>query len=260
MTSDSRWPGLAEAFEVLRGQRQWAVVTAKHADVLPLFCRKSFDVTISDPPYTEHVHRRLRSASTDAGIICKGVECGFDSLGSVSEVDVPRLVRLTKRWVLCFSAIESLGEYQAACPKSWIRSGIYHKQRAVPQFSGDRPGNACEGLAIFHDDGRKRWNGGGTHAFWTAMPEDRASTGHPTAKPVALMLQLVEAFSEPGEVILDHYAGSGTTGIAAIRTGRRVVLVECNPAHAETARQRCEAEASQTSMQAARAGQMALFG
>jgi site-specific DNA-methyltransferase (adenine-specific) len=49
-------------------------------------------------------------------------------------------------------------------------------------------------------------------------------------KPLALMDVLVRLFSEPGELILDPFAGSGTTGVAALRLGRRFVGWEMNPA------------------------------
>ena len=61
---------------------------------------------------------------------------------------------------------------------------------------------------------------------------------HETQKPVALMRELVRDFSDPGEVICDPHAGSGTTGVAALLEGRRVILVERNPEHAATCRRR----------------------
>ena len=63
-------------------------------------------------------------------------------------------------------------------------------------------------------------------------------TGHQTQKPLALMEILVRLFSERGELILDPFAGSGTTGVAAIRLGRRFVGWEMNSAYAEMARRR----------------------
>jgi hypothetical protein len=53
------------------------------------------------------------------------------------------------------------------------------------------------------------------------------------------MRELVRLFSDPNEVIFDPHAGSGTTGVAALEEGRRVILVERDPEHAATARRRC---------------------
>jgi site-specific DNA-methyltransferase (adenine-specific) len=63
-------------------------------------------------------------------------------------------------------------------------------------------------------------------------------TGHQTQKPLALMELLVRLFSEKGELILDPFAGSGTTGVAAIRQGRRFLGWELNGEYVAIARKR----------------------
>lgn len=63
---------------------------------------------------------------------------------------------------------------------------------------------------------------------------------HPTVKSVALMRWLVRLVASRNAVILDPFGGSGTTGVAALAEGCRVILVERDPRFAEIARQRCE--------------------
>ena len=58
---------------------------------------------------------------------------------------------------------------------------------------------------------------------------------HPTVKPVALLSYLCRLITPPGGLILDCYAGSGSTGLAAIREGFRCVLVERNPEYFDIA-------------------------
>lgn len=58
---------------------------------------------------------------------------------------------------------------------------------------------------------------------------------HPTRKPVALMRQLVESSTLPGETVLDPCAGTGATGVAAVLAGRSAVLIELDPGFAERA-------------------------
>ncbi|MCP4967401.1 MAG: site-specific DNA-methyltransferase [bacterium] len=58
---------------------------------------------------------------------------------------------------------------------------------------------------------------------------------HPTQKPVLLMESLVSDFTDPGELICDPFAGSGTTGVACIRLGRRFIGWEKDPEFFETA-------------------------
>jgi DNA modification methylase len=66
---------------------------------------------------------------------------------------------------------------------------------------------------------------------------------HPNEKPISLMVRLVEVLG--GETILDPYMGSGTTGIACIRTGRRFIGIEKDPTHYATALERIKNELAQ---------------
>ena len=54
---------------------------------------------------------------------------------------------------------------------------------------------------------------------------------HPTEKPVGMLRQLIETSTVPGEVVLDMFGGSGSTGEAAIQTGRNFILIEKDPAY-----------------------------
>jgi adenine-specific DNA-methyltransferase len=65
---------------------------------------------------------------------------------------------------------------------------------------------------------------------------------HPTEKPVQTLRLLVEAFSRPQDIVLDPFAGSGSTALAARELGRRYVAVELDAKHAHTARERLKAE------------------
>jgi DNA modification methylase len=59
--------------------------------------------------------------------------------------------------------------------------------------------------------------------FQYSQPQDRV---HPTQKPVELLKELVEISSREGEVVLDPFAGSGSTGVAALQAGRKTILCE----------------------------------
>jgi DNA modification methylase len=63
---------------------------------------------------------------------------------------------------------------------------------------------------------------------------------HPTQKPVALYEYLIKTYTNPGDTVLDFCAGSGTTGVAAIRTGRNAILIEKEPAYFETIQRRIQ--------------------
>jgi len=67
---------------------------------------------------------------------------------------------------------------------------------------------------------------------------------HPTQKPVALLEDLIQTFSRPGDLVVDFTAGSFSTGVAALRTGRRFVGVERDPGFFEKGVQRLQAAES----------------
>ena len=75
-----------------------------------------------------------------------------------------------------------------------------------------------------------------TDTWWQTVvsPNGKEKTGYPTQKPIALLNRIVRVHSDPGDRVLDFFAGSGTTGEAAARNGREAVLVDNNPQAVET--------------------------
>ncbi len=70
-----------------------------------------------------------------------------------------------------------------------------------------------------------------TDTWWhTIVPTNsREKTGYPTQKPLGILTRIIQASSRPGDLVLDYFAGSGTTGEAALRAGRRFLMVDDNP-------------------------------
>lgn len=125
-----------------------------------------------------------------------------------------------------------------------IRFGIWRKPDGAPQFTGDRPGTGWEPVAICHRHGRKAWNGGGRHAFWE-YPKAHNQSGHPTEKPVKLFEDFISDFTNAGQTVLDHFMGSGTTGVACVRLGRKFIGIEIEEKYFDIACKRIEAEERQ---------------
>lgn len=74
-----------------------------------------------------------------------------------------------------------------------------------------------------------------TDVWWhTIVPTNsREKTGYPTQKPLGVLERIIKVHTEPGDTVLDFFAGSGTTGDAAARHGRRFVLIDSNPEAAQ---------------------------
>lgn len=120
------------------------------------------------------------------------------------------------------------GNYFALPPsRCWL---VWDKQNAVPTMS----------------DVELAWTNLDRPAKRKSLPVGRHNYGHPTEKPLPLMIWTLEAARIPEKsTVLDPFMGSGTTGIACIRTGRRFIGVERDPVHFETARSRIERELAQ---------------
>lgn len=199
---------------------------------------KSVDHVITDPPYSRDLYARMRT--NKAQIREGGVVTRSDSgaraaamanlrIGAIDDIlpeVVSHIVRVARRWTIIFSDFEIAGRWREGLGKTYIRTGVWVKPDAMPQISGDRPAQGFETVTLGHATGRKRWNGGGRPAVWTFTRGSGAAgfwDDHPCPKPLPLMEVLVADFTDPGELICDPFAGSGTTGVAAKRLGRRFI-------------------------------------
>ena len=194
------------------------------------------DHVITDPPYSAHTHAKqwIGAALTSDGMARvstahKGL--GFEALTPEVQAAICRESRrLAGRWMLAFCDLESVWSWREAIREvglDYVRSMIWDKVDGAPQFTGDRPAAGAEAIVVAHPEGKKRWNGGGhRNVLRHAVNADRGAKPHPSTKPEPLMSELVSLFTDPSDLILDPFAGSGTTGVAAKRLGRRCILIE----------------------------------
>lgn len=244
----------------------WEIRQGKWQDSAP----ESVDHVIADPPYDERTHKGGRrgkgwKGQSDHREISEAAPKSFPPVDP-AEVGPP-LVEIASRWVVLFCAVEQLGRYQDACGKDYIRSGLWVKKNPTPQFTGDRPGQWGDAVALLHRKGRKRWNRGGKTLVLSAGTVGRnnheggwsGSRFHETQKPLSIMMDLVQAFTDPGDLVWDPYCGSGTTGVACLRLGRRFLGHEMQPHYAEIAARRLQAEDRGLTLAEADRGQMSIL-
>jgi site-specific DNA-methyltransferase (adenine-specific) len=79
-----------------------------------------------------------------------------------------------------------------------------------------------------------------TDTWWHTIvsPTGKEKTGYPTQKPLGILKRIIQASSNPGDLVMDFFAGSGTTGLAALELGRNFLLVDNNPAAIDVMRER----------------------
>lgn len=214
---------------------------------LQTFSDACVDVIITDPPYPEHVQNNMSSGTAMASQVAGGkgggiprIELGFAPLSQYEFAN--DMLRIAKRWVLSFCAAEDFGAFRTAVtPKRYLRSGIWYKPNSMGQLTGDRPAAAYEGLAIMHREGKKVWNGHGSYAFWSCNGTRGEKGRHPNQKPLGLCLELVAKFTNPGELVLDPFAGSGRIGEACVLLGRRYLGLDFDAEWVTKASARLEA-------------------
>ena len=189
-------------------------------DILPTL--DTADALVTDPPYG------INAAKAKAhSFIRDNVNWAAHEWDNVRPDDsllrsLPRLAPVAAVWG---------GNYFADCfPASggWL---IWRKPEAETGFS----------MA----DAELCWTSLSFAARMKTLPR-RDGNLHPTQKPVALMGWTFDKLAIPsGALVLDPFAGSGTTAIACIRTGRRFVGIERDPAYFAVARERIESELCQ---------------
>ncbi len=79
-----------------------------------------------------------------------------------------------------------------------------------------------------------------TDTWWHTIvaTNGKEKTGYPTQKPLGIIRRIIKASSNPGDVVLDFFAGSGTVGAACLELGRDFILMDANPQALETMKKR----------------------
>jgi DNA modification methylase len=207
-------------------------------EILPTLEAGSVDAVVTDPPYGDkHTHAKHLSGVTLKDGTPAGKALGFAGISKEQLVEhAAAWCSLAARWVVF--TVEWKHAHALDEAGLLVRLGIWRKRNGAPQFTGDRPGTGWEAVAICHRPGKKRWNGGGRHGFWD-VPKVNFS-GHPTSKPVALYEAFASDFTEAGSTILDPFMGSGTTGVACVKTGRKFIGIELDRGYFDIAVKRIE--------------------
>ena len=211
-------------------------------DILPTLADKSVDLVLTDIPYNE-TNKKQQSGLR---IIHKGLadEFNMDIIELLSKLDIAGNDKCSFIVFCGFGQISSISDYANHSNRN-PRLLIYHKNNPSP-MNGEYTYLSAIEPAIFYK------NSGGTFNEHCKHPVFRYNSGeskiHPTQKPLPLFSELLLIHSNEADLILDPFAGSGTTAIACIRYKRRYILIEKEEKYCEIAARRIETELDQTDL------------
>lgn len=202
------------------------------------------DHIVSDPPYEASLHNaraHLTKLRKDGGPELQEID--FDCIDPIRDRFVELSSPLCSGWFIAFCTIEGArpwAEAINASPMKFKRSCVWVKPDSTPQLNGQGPAVGAECFVVaWAGQGHARWNAGGKRGVYTHNVNNAERTGrHPTEKPRRLMSEIVADFTCAGQVVLDPFMGSGTTGVAAVMAGRKFIGIEQNEAYFDLACQR----------------------
>jgi DNA modification methylase len=237
-------------------------------EVLAALPERSVDLIFADPPYNLQLRQELRRPDTS---LVDAVDDAWDQFADFASYDA-----FTREWLAACrrvlkdtGAIWVIGSYHnihrvGAIMQDmgfWtLNEVVWVKENPMPQFRGVRLANAHETLLwakksrdqkrySFNYHALKQLNDGKQMRSDWRLPicsgaERLRVDGvklHSTQKPEALLYRVILASSSPGEIVLDPFFGTGTTGAVAKRLGRRFIGVEREAAYVAAARARIAA-------------------
>jgi len=225
----------------------------------------SVHAVFADPPYNLQLKGELRRPDSS---VVDAVDDAWDSFADFAAYDafcrewLAECRRILRKdgtlWVIgSYHNVFRLGAAMQDLGFWILNDVIWRKANPMPNFRGRRFTNAHETLiwAARGPESRYRFN----YQAMKALNEDlqmrsdwfiplctggerlRDAAGaklHPTQKPEALLHRVILACTQPGEVVLDPFLGTGTTAAVAKRLGRRFIGIEREDAYAEGARRR----------------------
>ena len=228
------------------------------ADFARLMHGRKADLVFTDPPYNVRIDGNVCGLGS-----VKHREFAFAS-GEMSETEFTRFLTDTlgnaasvmRDGAIAFVCMDwrHMGELMTAGRHAftelknlvvWNKTnagmGTFYRSKHELIFvfkHGTAPHTNTFGLG---DSGRYRtnvWDHAGISSIGGARDEELAM--HPTVKPVALVADAIRDCSRRGEIVLDCFAGSGTTLIAAEKTGRKARIIEYDPVYCDTIIRRWE--------------------
>lgn len=199
-------------------------------DILPTLGK--VDAVVTDPPYEAVMQNKWGVLSRNApSSHVQHEELGFDAIDHMRDDIANAVKEACTGWALFFCMAEGVRAWRDSIEASgakYKRAMVWVKPDAMPQFNGQGPSTGHEMIvSAWYGEGHSKWNGGGKPGTFI-FTKNTQGAEHPTQKPLPLMSELISLFTFPNDLVCDPFLGSGTTGIASVKLGRRFVGIEQN--------------------------------
>ena len=218
----------------------------------------SVDLILTDPPYNLGLFMKERATNLKALRDNYFGAAGWDNLeydqwneSMDSFFDEAARVMKPGGSMVVFMAVIKVESIIAQAVKHgfyYKTTGTWHKQNPMPRNMNLHFVNSTESWIYFTYGARVgTFNNEGkvVHDYFESpvTPKSERRYGkHPTQKPIALMDFFVEKLSNPGDLVLDPFMGSGSSGVSAIRNGRRFIGIELEETYYDIATNRIQDE------------------
>lgn len=215
---------------VLAHESEWGQVWQGDArDVLPGLATESLDLVVTDPPYgvdwqsgfrKESFERLANDGSADRGVVQQIMRESVRLVGQ-------------NRHLYVFGPTDILEglKVSAVTPLIWDKATHGGGDLSAPWAPAHEPINFV--TSKHRHAGQAGKEGVANRVRKGSVLRFPRPTGrkvrHPSEKPVPLLRELIESSSRQGETVLDPFAGILSTGVAAVLSGRRYLLVELDP-------------------------------
>lgn len=227
---------------------------------------KSVDIIFADPPYNLQLEGELSRPDQSKVDAC---DDAWDQFASFADYDkftrdwLKAARRVLKDngtiWVIgSYHNIYRVGSIMQDMGFWFLNDIVWRKSNPMPNFRGRRFTNAHETMLwcskskdqksyTFNYEAMKALNDDlQMRSDWLIplctggerLKDDKGQKAHPTQKPEALLHRVLLASSKPGDVVLDPFFGTGTTGAVAKKLGRRFIGIERDPGYISVAKKR----------------------
>lgn len=200
----------------------------------------SVDCIATDPPYSARTHHGQAVDRYD-GVADLDLNYAHLTPGQVAII-APQLRRVARGWVLVMTDHALFSAWDAALPGYTFAPIPLVMKGMTVRLQGDGPSSWTCWLVVNRPTG---FMDGTKPGAYVGNAAERGLNIVPGSKPEWLMSQIIRDYTKPGELICDPFTGGGTTGLAALRMGRRFIGWEQKPEHHAFALKRISAAREQ---------------